>query len=647
MEAEFEGGNSTSRISVVFTSLEHTRQSTPAFLGRERISELPAFDIPECSKTSSSQVLKMTAPETDPGWDQLSDVSRLRRRALLEQKLKRDRIDIPTADKCTALQNMLRVHDNSAGIHHISKIDGCQVTLVDPGAQVSATSEFNMDQCITVIDTDDRVDLQSFTGNREQLLCLGSTLRQIISQTTSGALTVFIFKDYILKGKTSIDIMSIHELEAAGGSAHFGTNDELRIKQTVDGIQYEYVYTNGDSEAILISPLSGGVEMIKKQRLHYLASYNPSLFDSRQTEINSLLADVRSVYSYVEKDALAKSYSVALEMAIGRQQTTFAVSALNYQRSLPMFPPNLSLYDVHETHDSLANPVLLLRDSFARVQAHAAKFDGDEHQEQRDVLLQQIETSCQELEDLSPTLSSIGNLRIGSNYAMQRANQISREFNGTDLADTAGPAPFIEPFDEPIPTPIISSATINLTDPENNLSHPSATRTPASIQLAGMFRPDGLKVAIVQVFKNDLGIPQYPPLVLLQLDVLPFYELIIKSPAATLQQYGHLPHVAVSFLGRHASNAASEGCHSVAKLVMSDKQMAMSPSTFSKFVMLRHSKLAIAALKEMYKDEAQHVAHDITAKLCALPLDRAVAADSESLDDEPLFPPRDPDEETQ
>jgi hypothetical protein len=74
----------------------------------------------------------------------------------------------------------------------------------------------------------------------------------------------------------------------------------------------------------------------------------------------------------------------------------------------------------------------------------------------------------------------------------------------------------------------------------------------------------------------------------------------------------------------------------------------MSPSTFSKFVMLRHSKLAIAALrvKEMYKDEAPHVAHDITAKLCALPLDRAVAADSESLDDEPLFPPRDPDEKT-
>ena len=45
---------------------------------------------------------------------------------------------------------------------------------------------------------------------------------------------------------------------------------------------------------------------------------------------------------------------------------------------------------------------------------------------------------------------------------------------------------------------------------------------------------------------------------------------------------------------------------------MSDKQMAMSPAIFSKFVMLRQSKLAIAALKEIYIDEAprQHVSHD-------------------------------------
>ncbi len=87
--------------------------------------------------------------------------------------------------------------------------------------------------------------------------------------------------------------------------------------------------------------------------------------------------------------------------------------------------------------------------------------------------------------------------------------------------------------------------------------------------------------------------------------------------------------------------------------------MAMSPTAFSQFVMLRHTgsnlnlpvKVAIAALKEIYKDEAQHVAHGITARsrLCALqvPLERAVAADSESLDDESLFPPRDAEDELQ
>jgi hypothetical protein len=36
---------------------------------------------------------------------------------------------------------------------------------------------------------------------------------------------------------------------------------------------------------------------------------------------------------------------------------------------------------------------------------------------------------------------------------------------------------------------------------------------------------------------------------------------------------------------------------------------------------------------------------DITARLCVLPLESAVAADSESLDDEPLFPPRPGDAE--
>ncbi len=84
----------------------------------------------------------------------------LLRQALLEQKAKRESINIPTADKSIALQNMLRVHAEGASIHHISKIDGCPATLVDPGAQVSASSDFDLEQCITVIDPTDRVDLK-------------------------------------------------------------------------------------------------------------------------------------------------------------------------------------------------------------------------------------------------------------------------------------------------------------------------------------------------------------------------------------------------------------------------------------------------------------------------------------------------------
>ncbi len=93
--------------------------------------------------------------------------------------------------------------------------------------------------------------LKSLSGNREQLLCLGSTTKQKICLSTTGALTVFVWKDYILKTSTSINIMSIHELEAAGGSAHFGTNDELRIKQTVSGTQLEYVYSNGEAIRVI------------------------------------------------------------------------------------------------------------------------------------------------------------------------------------------------------------------------------------------------------------------------------------------------------------------------------------------------------------------------------------------------------------
>jgi hypothetical protein len=116
-----------------------------------------------------------------------------------------------------------------------------------------------------------------------------------------------------------------------------------------------------------------------------------TLYDTRQAEITSLLADVHEVYKYTGRDAVAKSYSIALEQATGQEQNAFAVSTLSSHRLLPTFPPNVHHYDAHDSPDSIINPVMQLKDSYARVQAHVARFDGDEHQEQRDLLLQQIE----------------------------------------------------------------------------------------------------------------------------------------------------------------------------------------------------------------------------------------------------------------
>ena len=113
--------------------------------------------------------------------------------------------------------------------------------------------------------------------------------------------------------------------------------------------------------------------------------------------------------------------------------------------------------------------------------------------------------------------------------------------------------------------------------------------------------------------KNSRGVPQYPLVLLLQLDVVRLYELIANSPSCLLQ-YGRLPYLALAFLGRQASNAASEGCHSTGQLVMSDKQTTMSNDTLEKIVCLRNSRTAVTVLRKIYVDEAKHVApHDMTS----------------------------------
>ena len=147
------------------------------------------------------------------------------------------------------------------------------------------------------------------------------------------------------------------------------------------------------------------------------------------------------------------------------------------------------------------------------------------------------------------------------------------------------------------------------------------------------------------VTKNSRGIPQYPLVSLLQLDTLRMYELIISSPMC-LRQYGRLPYLALAFLGRQPSNAASEGCHSTGQLVMSDKQTTMSNDTLEKIVCLRNSRTAVTVLKKIYVDEAKHVAHDISARLSHWQVPTSATsnlAQSREADDSCMFPLSDPE----
>ncbi len=81
--------------------------------------------------------------------------------------------------------------------------------------------------------------------------------------------------------------------------------------------------------------------------------------------------------------------------------------------------------------------------------------------------------------------------------------------------------------------------------------------------------------------------------VLLTLNPIRVYESIILSGIAGTE-YGRLPFLASSCplcLGRpHTSNAASEGCHSVAQLIMSDLRTSMpvGDDILQMIVCLRH-----------------------------------------------------------
>ncbi len=67
---------------------------------------------------------------------------------------------------------------------------------------------------------------------------------------------------------------------------------------------------------------------------------------------------------------------------------------------------------------------------------------------------------------------------------------------------------------------------------------------------------------------------------LLALNPIRVYESIILSSGTAGTEYGRLPcqWLALSVLGGHTPNAASEGCHSIAQLIMSDSESDLQTS---------------------------------------------------------------------
>jgi hypothetical protein len=103
----------------------------------------------------------------------------------------------------------------------------------------------------------------------------------------------------------------------SGGSVHFGTNNRTTITQTVAGQEHQYDLTGGGG-SYLISPLGGAIKLHRERKLHYLIEYNHDPNDQRrQRELEAIRADVRFSYGVYSEEVRVKSYTFALEKAIG------------------------------------------------------------------------------------------------------------------------------------------------------------------------------------------------------------------------------------------------------------------------------------------------------------------------------------------
>lgn len=214
MTASLDREDKAPRITVLFASSKHLDESITESSRTMHTEDVPDIKQPKsndldriCGATDTARQRIMNAG------DQLSAASRQRRLALLDQRQRQAaRVPLTECDKTQALQNMLRIRENEQSIGRVGTVNGRRATLADPGAMVSATTAKDMDRFVTVIDTTDTVQLQSFSGRHESLLCLGSVLKQIISEATDGSLSVNVFKNYVLNDDSEIDIMSTDDL---------------------------------------------------------------------------------------------------------------------------------------------------------------------------------------------------------------------------------------------------------------------------------------------------------------------------------------------------------------------------------------------------------------------------------------------------
>ena len=441
--------------------------------------QLPPTLVDSCNASIEQRTLSASTPQSNlaiPSVSVVSAASLQRRAALLHHKrLHENNMQLQQPLSAEATQNMLRIfHDASL---NAVKTAHNGLSLVDTGAEVGASDVY--DDCfITVVDTSDVIRLQAFDHARSGLTVLGSSLQMKIVQDDQGALSVVITKRYIVQGTSGIDIICVDDVKQAGGAVFIGTLKDMKVVQDVAGKDYHY-HLPGNS-SYLISPLGGATKLVRSGKLHYLPSFDAS--QSPTEEISALMDDVHAVYGIASKSARLQSYTAAVEIAHGRRQQLIAVNALRTP------PPDLSLFpteallDPHRTDEGFVDPMQGLFDSCYRLQVQAA-ICQDKDTEQRQQLLRTLEATAFELQDIAPSSTFIGNVRVGSNFAAEP----HVDFTGGDVTTSTGPAQFTSSIAGISEAGVIGSSS---NDPQG----PSVT---ADNVKHGMFRPKGLRIVVM------------------------------------------------------------------------------------------------------------------------------------------------------